>query len=56
VFVDADGVVCITCLVNEEAALSRPAVRAAFRQRHIAFLVADWTNRNPAITRAARSA
>jgi thiol:disulfide interchange protein DsbD len=50
VFVDATASWCITCLVNEEAALSRPAVRAAFADKHIAFLVADWTNRNPAIT------
>jgi thiol:disulfide interchange protein DsbD len=50
VFVDATASWCITCLVNEEAALSRPAVRAAFADKHVAFLVADWTNRNPAIT------
>jgi thiol:disulfide interchange protein DsbD len=50
VFVDATASWCITCLVNEEAALSRPAVRAAFADKHIAFLVADWTNRNPEIT------
>ena len=50
VFVDATASWCITCLVNEEAALSRPAVRKAFAEKHIAFLVADWTNRNPEIT------
>ena len=50
VFVDATASWCITCLVNEEAALSRPAVRAAFAGKHVAFLVADWTNRNPEIT------
>ena len=50
VFVDATASWCITCLVNEEAALSRPAVGAAFAGKHIAFLVADWTNRNPEIT------
>jgi thiol:disulfide interchange protein DsbD len=50
VFVDATASWCITCLVNEEAALSRPAVRAAFADKRIAFLVADWTNRNSAIT------
>jgi len=50
VFVDATASWCITCIVNEEAALSRPAVRQAFADKHIAFLVADWTNRNPAIT------
>jgi thiol:disulfide interchange protein DsbD len=50
VFVDATASWCITCLVNEEATLSRPAVRAAFVGKHVAFLVADWTNRNSAIT------
>jgi thiol:disulfide interchange protein DsbD len=50
VFVDATASWCITCLVNEEAALSRPAVRAAFAEKRVALLVADWTNRDPAIT------
>lgn len=51
VFVDATASWCITCLVNEQAALSRPAVRSAFKNKQIAFLVADWTNNNPEITR-----
>ncbi len=50
VFVDATASWCITCLVNEEAALSRPAVHTAFKDRKVALLVADWTNRNPEIT------
>jgi thiol:disulfide interchange protein DsbD len=50
VFVDATASWCITCLVNEEAALSRPAVRSAFADKKVAFLVADWTNRNSEIT------
>jgi thiol:disulfide interchange protein DsbD len=50
VFVDATASWCITCLVNEEAALSRPGVRAAFKDKNVAFLVADWTNRNAEIT------
>jgi thiol:disulfide interchange protein DsbD len=50
VFVDATASWCITCLVNEEAALSQSAVRAAFADKRVAFLVADWTNRNPEIT------
>ncbi|MDE2500045.1 MAG: thioredoxin family protein, partial [Alphaproteobacteria bacterium] len=50
VFVDATASWCITCLVNDEAALSRPAVREAFADKHIAFLLADWTRRNPEIT------
>jgi thiol:disulfide interchange protein DsbD len=50
VFVDATAAWCITCLVNEKVALSGAAVHEAFAQQHIAFLVADWTNRNPEIT------
>jgi thiol:disulfide interchange protein/DsbC/DsbD-like thiol-disulfide interchange protein len=51
VFVDATAAWCITCLVNEQAVLSRPDVQAAFNERHVAYLVADWTNRNDTITK-----
>jgi thiol:disulfide interchange protein len=51
VFVDATAAWCITCLVNEQAVLSRSAVKDVFNQRHITYMVADWTNRNPEITR-----
>ncbi|HSZ11273.1 MAG TPA: protein-disulfide reductase DsbD domain-containing protein [Rhizomicrobium sp.] len=50
VFVDATAAWCITCLVNEKVALSDSSVRDAFAKNHIVFLVADWTNRNAAIT------
>ncbi|HEY0105768.1 MAG TPA: thioredoxin family protein, partial [Rhizomicrobium sp.] len=50
VFVNATAAWCITCLVNDETALSGAAVRQAFADRHIAYLVADWTRRDPAIT------
>jgi thiol:disulfide interchange protein/DsbC/DsbD-like thiol-disulfide interchange protein len=50
VFVDATAAWCITCLVNEEAVLSRASIRDAFAARHVAYLVADWTRRDPAIT------
>jgi len=50
VFVNATAAWCITCLVNDEAALSGANVRQAFADRHIAYLVADWTRRDPAIT------
>jgi thiol:disulfide interchange protein DsbD len=36
--------------VTEKVALSGDAVHRAFESRHIAYLVADWTNRNPEIT------
>jgi thiol:disulfide interchange protein DsbD len=46
VFVDATASWCITCLVNDEAVLARPEVRAAFGRNHVVFLLADFTNRN----------
>lgn len=50
VFVDATAAWCVTCLVNEKVALDNPRVRSAFADRHIAFLIADWTNRDPEVT------
>ncbi|HET7085187.1 MAG TPA: protein-disulfide reductase DsbD domain-containing protein [Rhizomicrobium sp.] len=50
VFVDATAAWCITCLVNEEAVLSRDTVKSAFASKNVAYLVADWTNQDPAIT------
>jgi thiol:disulfide interchange protein DsbD len=50
VFVDATAAWCITCLVNEEAVLSRDSIKSAFADRKVAYLVADWTNQDPAIT------
>jgi len=50
VFIDATAAWCITCLVNEKVAFSDAAVRAEFAKKHIAYLMADWTNRDAAIT------
>ncbi|HEY2070743.1 MAG TPA: thioredoxin family protein [Rhizomicrobium sp.] len=50
VFVDATAAWCITCLVNERVALSGAAVHDAFAKKHIAYLLADWTNRDGSIT------
>src|SRR6185312_478549 len=50
VFVDATAAWCITCLVNEDAVLSRSTVKGAFASKNVAYLVADWTNQNPEIT------
>jgi len=50
VFVNATAAWCITCLVNDEAALSGANVRQAFAQKHVAYVVADWTRRDPEIT------
>jgi thiol:disulfide interchange protein DsbD len=50
VFVDATAAWCITCLVNEDAVLSKDSVKSAFASRNVAYLVADWTSQNPEIT------
>jgi thiol:disulfide interchange protein DsbD len=50
VFIDATAAWCITCLVNEEAVLSRDSVKSAFAAKNIAYLIADWTNRDPQVT------
>ncbi len=52
VFVDFTAAWCVTCLANKRVALERDAVRDAFEVRDIVFMTADWTNRDPVITRA----
>ena len=52
VFIDFTAAWCLTCQVNERVTLSHTDVQAAFRSNNIAFLVADWTRRDPAITSA----
>lgn len=43
---------CITCKANEAAAIERAETAAAFGRHRVAVLVGDWTNGDPAITRA----
>ncbi len=42
---------CLTCKVNERAAIEREATRKAFEKAGVVPLVGDWTRRDPAITR-----
>jgi thiol:disulfide interchange protein DsbD len=41
----------VTCLVNERVALRSAAVADAFAKKGVVALKADWTNRDPAISR-----
>ena len=52
VFIDFTAKWCLSCQVNERVALSSPAVRARFESLEIATLMADWTDKSDAITRA----
>jgi thiol:disulfide interchange protein DsbD len=51
VFVNFTAAWCITCKVNEQLALSTDKIQQLFETRSVAYLVADWTRRDPAITR-----
>jgi len=42
---------CLTCKVNEKAAIDRAETKAAFEKAGVTVMVGDWTNGDPAITR-----
>jgi thiol:disulfide interchange protein DsbD len=52
VFVDFTAAWCVTCQVNKRLVLTDASVRSAFARAGIVLLRADWTRRDPAITRA----
>jgi thiol:disulfide interchange protein len=43
---------CLTCLVNERNAFADPAVQQTFRDKGVTLMKGDWTNSDPAITKA----
>jgi thiol:disulfide interchange protein DsbD len=43
---------CLTCLVNERNAFADAAVTRTFHGKGITLMKGDWTNRDPAITKA----
>ena len=43
---------CITCQVNDTAALSRPAVAELIKSSNAVYMVGDWTNRDGVIAKA----
>ncbi len=55
VFVDFTAAWCITCQVNKKVTLSRADVLEAFAQRGVTLMRADWTRRDPEITRVLES-
>ncbi len=46
---------CLTCMVNERNAFADDAVQKIFRDRKVTLMKGDWTNRDPAITKALAS-
>ena len=51
VFVDVTADWCITCIANERAVLLTDEMTAAFDEHGVVYMVADWTNYDPAIAR-----
>jgi thiol:disulfide interchange protein/DsbC/DsbD-like thiol-disulfide interchange protein len=51
VFIDFTADWCLTCKVNERTVLTNSRVVEAIRSRNVVAIKADWTNRNPDITR-----
>ena len=52
VFVDYTAAWCVTCQVNKRLVLNTEEVREAFARKNVALVRADWTRRDPDITRA----
>ena len=52
VFVDFTAAWCVTCQVNKRLVLNATDVRSAFARNKVALVRADWTRRDPDITRA----
>ncbi len=50
VFVNATAAWCITCLVNERLTFGRQSIVDLFARNNVAYLVADWTNRDAEVT------
>jgi thiol:disulfide interchange protein DsbD len=51
VFLDFTAEWCLTCKVNERTVLANQSVKDRFRTAGVIPIRADWTNRNPDITR-----
>jgi thiol:disulfide interchange protein DsbD len=51
-FVNFTAAWCVTCKLNEATSLTSPRVAEAFERAHVAFLKADWTNRDAVIAAA----
>jgi thiol:disulfide interchange protein len=52
VFVDFTAAWCVSCQVNKKAVLETDSMKQFFTQRKVVLLRADWTKRDPVITKA----
>jgi thiol:disulfide interchange protein/DsbC/DsbD-like thiol-disulfide interchange protein len=52
VFVDFTAAWCVTCQINKQTTLNQADVLADFAAKQVRLMRADWTRRDPAISRA----
>ena len=52
IFIDFTASWCVICQVNKKVALRTQASQALFEQANVALFEADWTSRDPSISRA----
>jgi thiol:disulfide interchange protein/DsbC/DsbD-like thiol-disulfide interchange protein len=52
VFVDFTAAWCVTCQINKQTTLQQPDLLADFTAKKVRLMRADWTRRDPAISRA----
>ncbi len=50
--IDFTAAWCLTCQVNKKLVLHREEIQAAFREKGVVVMEADWTNSDPEITKA----
>lgn len=51
VFVEMTAAWCITCKVNHATSLNIEATKRLFKEQGVNYLIGDWTNQNPEITK-----
>jgi thiol:disulfide interchange protein len=52
VFVDFTAAWCVSCQANKRLVLTRDEIVATFAKKNVVLMRADWTNRDPRITKA----
>ncbi len=51
IFVEMTAAWCITCKVNHASSINIDSTKALFKEKRVHYLIGDWTNQNPAITK-----
>jgi len=51
IFVEMTAAWCITCKVNHATSINVPSTKTAFTDNNVQYLIGDWTNQDPEITK-----